>query len=106
MGIFLSVFPACDCDPTGSEHQGECESHSDPEIGLETGRCICKRYVDGPRCDMCKNGYWNLLADNPEGCEGMVKRHTAQYNIMDSFHRKVTICTYLVIVSRIKNSRD
>ncbi len=62
---------ACDCDPAGSEHQGECESHTDEEHGLVAGRCICKRYVDGPRCDMCKNGYWNMLDDNPEGCEGL-----------------------------------
>ena len=82
----ISLFAACDCDPTGSEHQGECESHSDPEIGLEAGRCICKRYVDGPRCDMCKNGYWNLLADNPEGCEGTVKLHIGQSNVVHSFH--------------------
>ena len=68
------VTAACDCDPTGSEHQGECESHADAELGLVAGRCICKRFVDGPRCDTCKNGYWNMVADNPEGCEGRCLR--------------------------------
>ncbi len=70
LSLLCLYYTACDCDPAGSEHQGECESHTDEEHGLVAGRCICKRYVDGPRCDMCKNGYWNMLDDNPEGCEG------------------------------------
>ena len=65
-------FSACDCDPVGSEHGGECESHDDQEHGLVAGRCICKRFVEGRRCDMCRDGYWNLTPDNPEGCEACV----------------------------------
>lgn len=63
------MFLACNCDPDGSEHGGECESRTDPFNDLVAGRCICKRYVQGQRCDTCQNGYWNLQADNPEGCE-------------------------------------
>ncbi|XP_033106488.1 laminin subunit beta-1-like [Anneissia japonica] len=59
----------CDCDPNGSEMGGECESRSDPMMNLEAGRCLCKRYVTGQRCDTCMNGHWNLRRDNPEGCE-------------------------------------
>jgi hypothetical protein len=60
---------ACDCDPTGSEHGGECESRTDRANDLVAGRCICKRYVEGIRCDQCRNGYWNMKANSPEGCE-------------------------------------
>ena len=65
----LACVSACDCDPDGSEFGGECESRSDPVQGLVAGRCICKRFVSGRRCDTCQVGYWNLRADNPEGCE-------------------------------------
>ena len=76
--IIMVLFPfcswtACDCDPVGSEHGGECESRTDVADGFVAGRCICKRFVEGPRCDMCANGYWNMRPDNPEGCEG--KQH-------------------------------
>ena len=35
------------------------------------GQCHCKTYVDGQRCDRCKNGYWNFTAENPDGCQGI-----------------------------------
>ncbi|XP_013395107.1 laminin subunit beta-1 isoform X3 [Lingula anatina] len=63
------VCKPCDCDPKGSENSGECESRSDPEHNLVAGRCFCKRFVDGPRCDTCKNGYWNLREESIDGCE-------------------------------------
>lgn len=59
----------CDCDPTGSLYEGECETRTDPDLDMEAGRCICKTYVSGRRCDQCKEGYWNLQDDNPNGCE-------------------------------------
>ena len=62
--------PECQCDPTGSEHGGECESHTDQENDLVAGRCICKKYVEGERCDSCQDGFWNMREDNPDGCEG------------------------------------
>ncbi|KAK2178481.1 hypothetical protein NP493_542g02038 [Ridgeia piscesae] len=55
------VCRSCDCDPVGSEHGGECD--------LVSGRCICKRFVEGRRCDQCMHGYWNMAPENPEGCE-------------------------------------
>ncbi|XP_078499294.1 laminin subunit gamma-2 [Lissotriton helveticus] len=48
----------CDCDPAGSV--GDCDA--------ATGRCVCKTSVTGDRCDRCKPGYYNLNAQNPEGC--------------------------------------
>ncbi|XP_064631916.1 laminin subunit beta-1-like isoform X2 [Lineus longissimus] len=59
----------CNCDPAGSENRGECDSKTDPDLNLVAGRCICKRHVDGQRCDYCKNGYWNLQDANPDGCQ-------------------------------------
>ncbi|XP_070559223.1 laminin subunit beta-1-like [Ptychodera flava] len=58
----------CNCDPNGAVNGGECESHEDPENGLQAGRCICKRFAEGERCDVCRDGYWDLSFDNPEGC--------------------------------------
>ena len=34
------------------------------------GDCICKNNTMGRRCDLCKPGYHNLSAENPEGCQG------------------------------------
>lgn len=36
---------------------------------MVAGRCTCKRYVEGKRCDMCQENYWNLQENNPYGCE-------------------------------------
>ena len=66
--FFLSV---CDCDPAGSLYDGECEPRNDAELGTVAGRCLCKTYVTGRRCDSCVEGYWNLQDDNPNGCDGI-----------------------------------
>jgi len=63
------IYPDCDCDPIGSEHGGECESRTDPSHDLVAGRCLCKRFVEGRRCDTCKAGFWNMKAENHDGCE-------------------------------------
>ncbi|ESO91420.1 hypothetical protein LOTGIDRAFT_209765 [Lottia gigantea] len=59
----------CDCDPSGSELNGECDARTDELAGLEAGKCYCKKYATGSRCDKCIDNYWNLLQENPEGCE-------------------------------------
>ena len=65
------MISACDCDPTGSLYDGECENRNDEGLDLVAGRCICKTYVTGRRCDTCQEGYWNLQEDSADGCEGM-----------------------------------
>ncbi|CAK9295411.1 unnamed protein product [Gordionus sp. m RMFG-2023] len=60
---------ACQCDKHGSLNEGQCDSTEDTALELVAGRCHCKRFVQGPACDTCKDGYWKLHADNPEGCE-------------------------------------
>ncbi|ESO12687.1 hypothetical protein HELRODRAFT_62664, partial [Helobdella robusta] len=76
----------CDCDPRGSEVLGGCESTGDAELGIEAGRCNCKKFVTGHRCDTCLPGYWNLDERNPHGCEpcacnayGTVAGHQCEY---------------------------
>ncbi|XP_078090835.1 laminin subunit beta-4 [Mustelus asterias] len=59
----------CNCDPEGSLNNGMCESHSDPGLHTVAGHCICKRNVEGARCDQCKSDYFGLSANNPDGCE-------------------------------------
>lgn len=74
---------ACDCDPDGSEFGGQCDRHTDPSYGLEAGRCTCKRFVDGKRCDTCKDGHWNMTKDNPFGCEGIYKTYLKHYQLVN-----------------------
>uniref|UniRef100_A0A8C9WRM0 Laminin, beta 4 n=1 Tax=Scleropages formosus TaxID=113540 RepID=A0A8C9WRM0_SCLFO len=50
----------CDCDPVGSLVGGPC----DPG----TGHCVCKRHVEGDRCDRCRHGFYGLSRENPDGC--------------------------------------
>ena len=56
-------FPSadCGCDVAGITDNGECS---------ETGQCNCKLNVTGLQCSECAQGYWNLSADNDNGCQG------------------------------------
>ncbi|EPY78192.1 hypothetical protein CB1_001112006 [Camelus ferus] len=49
----------CRCSRDGTE-PGVC----DPE----TGACLCKENVDGPECNMCREGSFYLDPENPKGC--------------------------------------
>lgn len=33
------------------------------------GQCNCKSYVESRQCDTCKQGFYNLQATNPDGCD-------------------------------------
>uniref|UniRef100_A0A7E4V2G9 Laminin subunit beta-1 n=1 Tax=Panagrellus redivivus TaxID=6233 RepID=A0A7E4V2G9_PANRE len=59
----------CQCDPRGSLNDGICEGEEDEKRGLVAGKCYCKTNVDTRNCDRCKNGYWDLRADDPDGCK-------------------------------------
>uniref|UniRef100_A0A914C176 Laminin subunit beta-1 n=1 Tax=Acrobeloides nanus TaxID=290746 RepID=A0A914C176_9BILA len=59
----------CQCDKRGSTSDGICEGEEDPSRGLVAGKCYCKTNVDGPYCDRCKNGFWDLRAEDPDGCK-------------------------------------
>ena len=60
----------CDCEPAGTTDDGLCDPRTDPDEDMVAGRCHCKKFTDGPRCDQCLNGYWNFTAENPDGCQG------------------------------------
>jgi laminin beta 1 len=50
----------CDCEPDGTWDGGECDGRTiegeDGEVGMIAGKCHCKTYVGGPRCDHCSPG--------------------------------------------------
>ncbi|XP_040262985.1 laminin subunit beta-2 isoform X2 [Bufo bufo] len=64
-----NVCKACDCDPDGSLDGGLCDTQDDPALGLIAGQCRCKDYVQGPRCDRCKSGFYGLSANIIQGCK-------------------------------------
>ncbi|XP_040566371.1 laminin subunit beta-1 isoform X1 [Lepeophtheirus salmonis] len=59
----------CDCEPEGTIDDGVCDGRTDEREQTVAGMCHCKRFIDGPRCDHCKTGYWNFTASNPYGCQ-------------------------------------
>nr|XP_026694945.1 laminin subunit beta-2 isoform X3 [Ciona intestinalis] len=63
-----TVCVACDCDVAGSLDDGICDGLTDPDLGMIAGQCRCKQYVQGQRCDQCRDGYFGLDANNPNGC--------------------------------------
>ncbi|XP_029286569.1 laminin subunit beta-3 [Cottoperca gobio] len=50
----------CICSAEGTVNGGRCDD--------STGSCQCKVNVEGPRCDRCKTGYYDLSTSNPLGC--------------------------------------
>jgi len=55
----------CDCNPSGVTNTTIMCLNG-------TGQCPCKSLVTGRRCDVCIDGYFNLTANNPDGCETCV----------------------------------
>ena len=56
--VFLTVVTPCQCDSRGSL-SSECDFNQN---------CLCKTYVRGINCDQCSEGYYNLDANNANGC--------------------------------------
>ncbi|TGZ57822.1 hypothetical protein CRM22_009869 [Opisthorchis felineus] len=50
----------CTCNMMGTLDNGGCDPY--------TGLCTCKRFVGGPNCDQCLEGYFNLTLA-PLGCQ-------------------------------------
>ncbi|CAF1597728.1 unnamed protein product, partial [Adineta ricciae] len=64
----LFNFPYCEeckCVPAGVRNDFPgCGRHNIPGV-----LCLCKQNVEGRQCDRCKEGFWNMKASNPVGCE-------------------------------------
>ncbi|XP_072307703.1 laminin subunit beta-3 [Eucyclogobius newberryi] len=50
----------CVCNAAGTVNGALCDDTS--------GSCRCKSNVEGPECDSCVQGSYNLSASNPQGC--------------------------------------
>lgn len=60
----------CDCDPQGTtDEEVLCDDETDITNNKTAGRCMCKTNIGGARCDRCRDGFWNLDINNPDGCE-------------------------------------
>lgn len=72
--LWFSNILACDCEPDGTIDGGICDGYTDEDEETVAGQCHCKENVGGPRCDRCKNGYWNFTLENEKGCQGLYKK--------------------------------
>uniref|UniRef100_A0A672LFC0 Heparan sulfate proteoglycan 2 n=1 Tax=Sinocyclocheilus grahami TaxID=75366 RepID=A0A672LFC0_SINGR len=69
--------------------------------------CYCKANVVGALCDECKNGAFNLAADNPEGCMQCFCMGVTKQCASSTWSRdQVTTSSNLVILFTLSNAAN
>ena len=70
------VCQECNCSALGSRFEPgypylDCAKSNLDGLteDMKAGDCFCKLNVEGSKCDKCQNGFFNLTAVNPSGCE-------------------------------------
>nr|CAD7455704.1 unnamed protein product [Timema tahoe] len=101
------VCQSCECDPRGTIDDGTCESRTDLINHLEAGRCHCKTYIEGRRCDRCKHGYWNFVENNPDGCELIVInvcKNTGDFPTIKMDVKLATVIQVVLMIATVMSS--
>lgn len=73
----------CACNPSGITDQGDCVKDQGSG-GQIIGQCFCKPNVIGLKCDVCRPGFSNLTAGNPDGCAPCGCNTAGTFNAMDT----------------------
>jgi len=81
----------CDCEPDGTNNGGICDGRTDKSSQMVAGQCHCKTYAGGPRCDRCKEGYWNFTASNPDACQQCTCNPLGTINV-EGCHQRTGEC--------------
>ena len=63
----VNVCSNCNCHLAGVTNSGDCQ-RGDLTNG-DSGQCNCKLLTAGRTCDHCIDGFYNLSASNPDGCD-------------------------------------
>ena len=62
----------CNCSPAGSRKEPQYEfldCLKSDSFGMVAGDCFCKANVIGNKCQSCRIGYFNISANNVDGCQ-------------------------------------
>jgi usherin len=71
------------CNPNGITDQGDCIKDQGAG-GQIIGQCFCKTNVIGLKCDVCRPGFANLNASNPDGCSPCDCNTAGTFNARDT----------------------
>lgn len=63
----INVCSNCNCHLEGVTDKGDCQ-RGDLSNG-DSGQCKCKLLTAGRTCDHCIDGFYNLTASDPDGCD-------------------------------------
>ena len=59
-----NICKKCNCDPDGTIDGGLCDPITDELENMIAGKCHCKNFTGGDRCDRCLDGYLNFTKEN------------------------------------------